>query len=378
MKLLITQANLTLRGGAERILLKIAQHYNADIYTAEYDEKSTFPEFGDLNVNVIGNVPKALPYGRASQGLSYGTAFYNYVIKEDYDVINAHIAPSHWIRNRNERVLWYCHTPLREVWDLYDYRMSLRKFWQKPIYVVGAGLVRRMDRRVTKDIEFIFANNKIVKERLAKYLNRPDSVVLNGGIEYETFRNEDDDKYFFYPSRFSPNKRQDFAIRAFEIFRKKHPNYKLILSGSVSRDPLYLNYYKKLVKMASGSKGVLLLTDVDEERLRDFYARCTAVVYVPVNEDYGLVPLEAQASGKPVIAINEGGPMETVVNAKTGFLINNEKELAEAMEHIASHPARAKEMGQAGISRIRKSYSWNRFFEVFDEGLKKVSKKPTS
>ena len=55
-----------------------------------------------------------MPYGRVSQGLNYGLSFYNFKIKEDYDVINAHIAPSHWIRNRNERVLWYVHTPLRD------------------------------------------------------------------------------------------------------------------------------------------------------------------------------------------------------------------------------------------------------------------------
>ena len=85
---------------------------------------NTFEEFKDLDVNVIGKGIhlQALPYGRVSQGLNYGLSFYNLKLKEDYDVINAHMAPSHWIRNRNERVLWYVHTPFRDVYDLYEFR----------------------------------------------------------------------------------------------------------------------------------------------------------------------------------------------------------------------------------------------------------------
>ena len=72
MKLIITQANLTLKGGAERVVLKIAQHYKAKIYTAEYDPKNTFEGFRDLDIEVIGKqgMLKAMPYGRASQEAS--------------------------------------------------------------------------------------------------------------------------------------------------------------------------------------------------------------------------------------------------------------------------------------------------------------------
>ena len=107
MKVIIAQSNLTLRGGAERIVLKVAQHYDAKIYTAEYDASGTYEGFKDLDISVVkkGFVSSMLPYGRVSQGLHYGLSFYGLKIKEDYDVINAHIAPSHWIRNRNERVL---------------------------------------------------------------------------------------------------------------------------------------------------------------------------------------------------------------------------------------------------------------------------------
>ena len=119
MKLIVTHHNLNERGGAEKVLLKIAQHYKAPIYTLGYDRKGTFEEFEDLDVRVFGKkgiVSSALP-GRVGNAVYYGFNFYNFKIKEDYDVINPHSSPSEWIRNRNERVLWYCHTPPRELYD---------------------------------------------------------------------------------------------------------------------------------------------------------------------------------------------------------------------------------------------------------------------
>lgn len=94
---MITQSNLTLKGGGERVVLKIAQHYDATIYTAEYDPSNTFEEFKNLDVRVIAKPrSRLLPYGRASQGLSYGMAFFNLDLKNDYDVINAQMAPGQW------------------------------------------------------------------------------------------------------------------------------------------------------------------------------------------------------------------------------------------------------------------------------------------
>ncbi|MEM3245951.1 MAG: hypothetical protein QXN16_04240, partial [Candidatus Micrarchaeaceae archaeon] len=86
MDIAIAQSNLTLYGGAERVILKIAQHYHAKIYTAEYNPDTTFPEFKDLDIIVVGSnkLKKILPYGRVMQGLNYGLSFYNLKL-EDYD-----------------------------------------------------------------------------------------------------------------------------------------------------------------------------------------------------------------------------------------------------------------------------------------------------
>jgi glycosyltransferase involved in cell wall biosynthesis len=377
LKLIIAQSNLTLKGGAERVLLKIAQHYDASIYTIEYDRDRTFEEFRDLDVKVIGKgiVSKLLPYGRVSQGINYGLAFYNMKLKEDYDVINAHMVPSHWIRNKNERVLWYVHTPFRDVYDLYEFRMRLKKFYQKPVHWAGIRTVRSIDQKVVRRVEGILANSGNTLSRVIKYYGRKDAKVLNGGIEYEKYADNGAERYFIYPARFSPNKRQEYAIEAFRLFERRMKGYKLLLVGPVSKDKAYYDYYLRIAEEAKKSAAIKILKDVDEGKLKELYSRCTAVLYTPINEDYGLVPLEAMASSKPIIAVNEGGPKETVINGKTGFLVDSEQAMADRMAEVAENPRLAEELGRNGRTHVVDRYSWKTFFKEFDKSLENVSKR---
>ncbi|MFH1470918.1 MAG: hypothetical protein ABIF01_04170, partial [Candidatus Micrarchaeota archaeon] len=129
MRIAIAHPFLYVRGGAERVVLKIAQKFDAKIYCALYEKEKTYKEFKDLEVEVIpsrlfGLMPSFLPI-RIRHAVAAGEAFY-YKKLSDYDVVNAQGTPSEWIRNKNERVVWYCHTPNREAFDLYDFRMSKR------------------------------------------------------------------------------------------------------------------------------------------------------------------------------------------------------------------------------------------------------------
>ncbi|MGC8622529.1 MAG: glycosyltransferase [Candidatus Micrarchaeia archaeon] len=378
MKLVITQANLTLKGGAERVVLKIAKRYDAKIYTAEYDREQTFEEFKDLDIEVISSksLLSLLPYNRLSQGMNYGMAFYLKKMSENYDVINAHVSPSHWIRNKNERVLWYCHTPLREVYDLYRYRLSIKKRVEKPAYIIGSIAVRNIDKKVVKKIEGILANSNNTKLRIERYLGRNDAKVVNPGIDIEGYENKGTERFFFYPSRFSPNKRQEYVIKAFEILKKRYGKlgYKLVLAGAVSRDKFYYSYYEYIKKLASEVQDIEVLENAKDEEVRSLMSRATAILYAPIDEDFGLVPLEAMASMKPIIAVGQGGPKETVVNGKTGYLVRNEEEMAEMMNFVIEHPKIAEQLGKEGRERVELRYSWKEFFEKFDKEARKVAK----
>lgn len=375
MKLLLVQPYLNLRGGVERVILKVAQRYDADVYTLEYNKSETFDEFKDVNVQIISkDVPLAdkLPY-RASQGLRYGYNFYNLKIKEDYDVINSHISPSEWIRHKNERVLWYCHTPPREVYDLYETRMQNRPYRQKLLYAALVGTYKLMSRGITKQIEQIATNSNTTKARIMKYYGR-DAAVINPGLEIKDFTYSGDEKYFFYPSRIVINKRQDYVISAFNQFVKKTKStkYKLVIAGTLSKDPEHQKYFDKLKAMSKGL-NIVFKTNVDDVALKKLYSNATAVLFAAINEDYGFIPIEAMASSKPIISVNEGGPKETIINDKTGFLVGSPSEMAEKMAYIVQNKSAAEKMGKAGRKLVEEKYSWEAFFSKLDPILKKVA-----
>ena len=374
MKLLVVQPYLNLMGGVDRVILEIAKHYDAKILTLEYDRKLSFPEFSGLDVEVLK--PKAstsmLPY-RASQGLRYGYSFYRMKIREDYDVLNPHISPSEWIRQRNSRVLWYCHTPPREVYDLYSVRMQGRSTRDKLLYAAMVKTYKFIAGRVVRKVEAIATNSSVTNSRIKKYFG-VKATVINPGINAKEYSNNGDDKFFFYPSRIVANKRQDYVIDAFKQFAKRSgKKHRLVIAGAVSKDPEHMAYLKK-IKASSSGYNIEIRENITESSMRNLYSRCSGVLFAAINEDYGFIPLEAMASCKPVISVNEGGPTETIIDGKTGFLVNSPQEMAQRMGFIAEHPSAAEGIGKAGRRRVEEYYSWSAFFNKFDPLARKVSR----
>ena len=375
LKMLITHPFLNLKGGAERVILKIAQHYDAKIFVLEYNKDATFPGFKDLDIQVVSKkIPfsSMLPY-RASQGMHAGYVFYNMKIKEDYDLINSHTSPSEWIRHNNKRVLWYCHTPIREVYDLYTFRMKNRSTKEKVLYATFANTYKFIAKGIIEKIEGVATNSQTTNERIKRYFAR-SATVINPSVDPKEFYDDGDDKYFFYPSRFYLNKRQDYVMEAFARFQKKTglTNYKLILAGSLSDDKEHKEYFEKLKK--KNIKNVVFKLKTSDAELQKLYSKCTAVLFSAVNEDFGIVPLEAMASSKVLISVNEGGPRETILDGKTGFLINSPEEMAERMKFVVEHGDLAAKMGKEARKRVEENYSWEMFFKKFDKMAKEVSR----
>ncbi len=376
MKLLITQHNINERGGAEKVILKIAQKYKATIYTLGYDPKGTFEEFKDVDINVFkkrGSESKLLPK-RVSNALHYGYSFYSLKFKEDYDVINAHMSPSEWVRGKNPRVLWYCHTPPREVYDPTVATLRERSLKEKVLYRSFANIYAKIEKDMVNKIEAIAVNSNNTSERVWRIFHKK-SEVINPGVDYKRFRNAGNGKYFIYQSRIAEQKRQEYALAAFSIFRRnpKYRDYRLILSGSMSeRYADFRQYYDKLRAMKV--KNVAFRLNPSDREVANLYSRATAVLFTAINEDYGIVPLEGMASSKPVISVNEGGPKETIVNGRTGFLVRSPKGMAERMRYLVENESVAEKMGREGRKRVEREYSWNAFFGRFDRLARQVAK----
>jgi glycosyltransferase involved in cell wall biosynthesis len=376
MKLAIAHPFLRLKGGAERVVLKIAQHFDAKVYCSIYEPDNTFPEFREVDIEVIGSrlwpLASFLP-SRVGSAAVAGEQFY-FKKLDDYDVVNAQGTPSEWIRSRNGPVVWYCHTPNREAFDLYEWRMRRRSTLQKVLYWSFIQPYKVIENSLVPKIEHIFANSLNTQHRLKKYLN-VNSEILYPGVDYERFHCGSYKKYFLYPSRIAPEKNFEMAIEAFRKFKKEHGGkWKLILAGSLDRERAeHLAYCEKIRSML-GDDGEMMV-NVPAGKLTELYSNCLCVLYTPVNEDYGIIPLEAFASYKPCIAINQGGPKE-LVRKGAGYLVNDAGEMAERMGYLAGHVEQAEEMGKAARKYVEREFSWDRFLKRFGEVCMKLSKQP--
>ena len=148
-------------------------------------------------------------------------------------------------------------------------------------------------------------------------------------------------------NRLYPEKRVELQIETF----KSLPNENLLIVGGYARRDKGLAAYHKL--FADLPPNVKILGNTHIERLLELYATCKGVVYTPIDEDFGLVPVEAQASGKAVVGVNEGALRETVINGATGFLVDAHPEsLKKAIECVSEEPQRFENACKKNASKF--------------------------
>ncbi len=379
MDLVLVQPDLSF-GGAERQIIKIAERFNPIIYVSRHDPKATFREFREFDIRVAKPSVLEAPVSafarldsdnRMAMLGAAGVRFLGMKVRDDYDVINAHLMPAEWIRNRNERVCWYCHCPCRPAYGWKDFFMAERGMAGKAALSVAAASFDAVERAVVPKIEKICTNSKFTSENVRRYIGRGGSEPVYPGADVEKYSCKGYEKIFFYPSRVAPEKRMEIAIEAFRKFSRK--GWKLVIGGFMPDMERNRSYLARLREIA-GSSNVEFVLDMNEKKLMHYYSNCYAVLFTPMLEDWGLVPVEAMASHKPVIAIKEGGPAESVVDGKTGFLISNADEMAEKMRFLADHPDICEQMGKAGRKRVEQNYTWKIFLDRMEKVYKETAK----
>jgi glycosyltransferase involved in cell wall biosynthesis len=188
----------------------------------------------------------------------------------------------------------------------------------------------------------VVANSKNVQSRLKTYLGR-DSVVIYPPCRTDGFCWGEPQGYYLSTGRLTPLKRVGAIIDAF----LKMPGKRLVVASGGEEEA-------ELRARAAASSNIIFTGWNDEEQLRSLMAGAIATIYVPVNEDFGMSPVESMAAGKPVIGVAEGGLLETVVHEQTGFLVRSgfcADDLAEAVEWMGQ--ARARDMRAACEARAQ-------------------------
>ncbi len=309
MKVALVHDYLNQMGGAERVVLALHEIFpDAPLYTSIYDPKRVDAAFQKMDVRTtfMQKLPLVKKHHQPFLPL-YPFAMERFDLR-GYDlVLSSSSAFGKGVVTRPETMhICYCHTPMRWCWNYDEYveRERLGRIPRSLLPFLITGL-RVWDQMSATRVDHFIANSPVVADRIQKYYRR-DAVVIPPPVEASRFAFDPTimpEEYFLIVSRFMPYKRVDLAIEACN--RLQLP---LVIIGS-GRD-------ENRLKSIAGPT-IRFMGRLSDEEVLYYYAHCRAFI-LPGEEDFGITPLEAQASGRPVIAYGAGGALASVVEGVTG------------------------------------------------------------
>ena len=309
MRVAIIQDELIRKGGSEQVLLSFHNAFpDAPIYTLSYNPETTYPELKECNIitSWFGRFIKDdkmmkrlfFPFGIIAMSQMHVTG---------YDVIlQSTTHCSKYIKTDPDAlVITYCHTPFRLVWRPESYEEVANASPLKQLaYRTVIDILKYIDRKSAERTDWFVTNaKKVVKRIVAAYNPRNEIAVINPSVKCKNFQvSENPGDYYLVVSRFEPYKKVDLVVEAFNEL----PHKKLIIVGKGSME-------HELKSMANDN--ITFMNGVSTEELNRLYSNCKALIF-PQLEDYGITPLEANASGRPVIAYGHGGIKDTMIPYK--------------------------------------------------------------
>lgn len=303
-----------MRGG-EKVLEALCRMFpDADIFTHVYDPNAMSATINAHRVieTSVGRLPMAkrlyqsyLPFmPRALEQLDL----------TGYDlVISSEAGPAKGvIVSPDAYHLCYCHSPMRYLWDQYHIYRENAGLLSRSMMPLLSHNLRMWDVTSAARVDAFAANSHHVANRIRKYWRR-ESEVVHPPVDVDAFAPAPEAEigdYYLWAGELAPYKRPDLAVEAF----RKLGLPLLVIGGSEKQRA-------RLAKTAPDN--VTFMGKVPFDTLKHHLARCKALVF-PGEEDFGIVPVEAMASGRPVIAYGRGGALDTVVDGRTGMLFKDQ------------------------------------------------------
>jgi len=223
---------------------------------------------------------------------------------------------------------------------------------------------RMMEKQAWRKFKFIVLASEEVASRIlaAGLVGREKLEFLKYGVDTKKFADPKGyGDFFLLPGRINGTKNVELGILAYKRMVQDNPDlakFRLVVAGGVDEKSRgYVDYLK--AKYEKPSKGKITLTEgPSEDELLKLYSTCYCVLFTAVNEDWGLVPIEAMSFSKPVIAANQGGPRESIADGVTGLLAEpNEQDFALKMARVARDGKLARKLGEEGRKRAMQ-FDW--------------------
>ncbi len=312
MKVAIVHYWLVSHRGGEKVLEALLDIWpEADIFTHVYDPEAVSPKLRDrvVRTTFIQKLPWAKKlYKKYLPLMPFALELLDLTQYEL--VISSESGPAKGILvNPQALHICYCHSPMRYIWDQFH------------LYRANSGLITRLamnlllpvlrlwDFSSAARVDQFIANSAFVAARISKYYRR-DAVVIHPPVDVDSFViSPQVDDYYLAFGQLVRYKRFDLAVQAFNRMGKR-----LIVVGTGEEE-------KRLREIAGPT--IEFLGSQKDGRVRSLLSHCRALIF-PGEEDFGIVPVEAMASGRPVIAYGRGGALETVVHRRTGLLFGEQ------------------------------------------------------
>ncbi len=328
MRVAFVHDYLTQFGGAERVLLEMQKMYpTAPVYTSLYDPAAFGSAFNgiDVRTSFLQRMPGAVRNFRAMLPL-YPRAFETLDLRGFDLVISSTTSFAKGVRVPDQtQHVSYINTPTRFLWYPHEYAREVTPALLRPALAAIRPWLRRWDWAAAQRPNHLIANSRNVQERIAEIYGRTSDVVHCpadvGGFDVGASPGD----YYVVMSRLLPYKRVQLAIEACNLL-----SVKLLVAGRGPDE-------RRLQRIAGPT--------IEFVGFVDDVARCRLItgakaLIVPGIEDFGLVPLEAAAAGRPTVAFAAGGALETVVEGETGLFFRepNVRALAQALQALdATH-----------------------------------------
>jgi glycosyltransferase involved in cell wall biosynthesis len=251
--------------------------------------------------------------------------------------------PAYCVRHPS-KVAWVLHQ-FRQAYD-YD-RTELGQFDESPKDRATRRAIERLDAVALGEARRVFATSRNVADRLQRF-NGIAAAVLPHPPQALPYRTAPSEGFVLSVNRLDRAKRIDLLVEA----ANATPGLRVVITGEGPD--------RGRLEGLARNGNVEFVGRVDDEALADLYARCLAVYYAPIDEDFGMVPYEAFLSGKPVVTTADaGGPLEVVHDRQTGLVVAPEApEIARACRYLAEHGAEASDWGAAGKG-IAERVTWD-------------------
>jgi len=364
-----------LRGGAERTILELVRRsrHSWTLFTHHFEPGATFGDFAQLDVRELTpriSVRRSfVPLVRAAAAISTAR-----LPASDALLVSSESIGDFVLARNQMPAVCFCHTPLKILHDPHTRQaLASRDPLRSAALKIMAPAFERVERRMWRKYRHVFANSNEVRQRIVQaHLAPAERIeVLHPGVDVDrfSFGNAERDGYFLVPGRIMYSKNIELALDAFLAARREGLRSRLVIAGTV--DTKSIPYLASLRERAAGSPVDFEL-DISDDRMVQLMQQSFAVVFPSWNEDFGIIPLEAMATGTPVIGVDSGGTRETVLNGETGWLL--ERDPAAFARRLLEIEANDAPSGMREAARRRaQQFSWDAFARRVDDVLDEVA-----